>query len=72
MDKENLELELDFTEIDEKIELTESYLQEVCDELAYECTVEGIDIFRQYTYEKCLPIGEKFTFIDLFDFYFKE
>ena len=70
--KEIFESEFDFPEIDEQVELSESYLQEVCDDLAYECVVDGMDIFKEYIYEKGLPIGEKFTFIDLFDFFFKD
>lgn len=52
-------------------EIDESYLQELYKEKKYECVVESLEIFKEYVYEKGLPIGEKLTIIDLFEFFFE-
>jgi hypothetical protein len=60
--------EFDFKE--ENLEISESYLQEAFEDLVYDSIVESLEIFRTYTYDKGLPIGEKLTFNDLADFFF--
>ena len=36
----------------EDLELDESYLQDKCDELAYECVSESLFFIREYVYDK--------------------
>ncbi len=60
---DTLELELD-------LELDESYLQDKCDELAYECVSESLFFIREYLYDKGIPIAENLTYDDLFIYFF--
>jgi len=57
--------------VEEKYELSESEQQELYDEMTYECVTEMLEIFRTYVYEKGIPIGERITYVELFEFFFK-
>ena len=56
---------------EEEFEICEKYLQELVNEKAYECSVESIEIIKEYTYEKAIPIGENLTFFDLYVYFFE-
>jgi hypothetical protein len=51
-------------------DIDESYLQEKCDELAYECVSESLFFIKKYVYDKGIPIAEKLTYDDLFMCFF--
>ena len=48
----------------------ESYLQEKCDELAYECVSDSLFFIKKYVYDKGIPIAENLTYDDLFMYFF--
>ena len=58
-------------EIEEKFELNEFEKQDLYDEMTYECVTEMLEIFRTYVDEKGIPIGERITYVELFEFFFK-
>jgi hypothetical protein len=41
-------------------------------EKSYECISESLCFINEYTYEKSIPIAEKLTYGDLFEFFFEE
>ena len=51
-------------------DIDESYLQDKCDELAYECVSESLFFIREYVYDKGIPIAENLTYDDLFIYFF--
>lgn len=69
MDEEETVDTLDL-DLDLELELDESYLQDKCDELAYECVSESLFFIREYVYDKGIPIAENLTYDDLFIYFF--
>jgi hypothetical protein len=67
MDEEETEETLD---LDLDLDLDESYLQDICDELAYECVSESLFFIREYVYDKGIPIAENLKYDDLFIYFF--
>jgi hypothetical protein len=53
-------------------QLYESYIEEMITEKSYECISESLCFINEYTYEKSIPIAEKLTYGDLFEFFFEE
>jgi hypothetical protein len=53
-------------------QLNESYIEEMITEKSYECISESLCFINEYTYEKSIPIAEKLTYGDLFEFFFEE
>ena len=53
-------------------QLNESYIDEMITEKSYECISESLSFINEYTYEKCIPIAERLTYGDLFEFFFEE
>jgi hypothetical protein len=53
-------------------QLNESYIEEMITEKSYECISESLSFIHDYTYEKSIPIAEKLTYGDLFEFFFEE
>ena len=51
-------------------DIDESYLQEKCDELAYECVSDSLFFIKKYVYDKGIPIAENLTYDDLFMYFF--
>jgi hypothetical protein len=51
-------------------DIDESYLQEKCDELAYECVSDSLLFIKKYVYDKGIPIAENLTYDDLFMYFF--
>jgi len=70
MDNED-DLENVFTEEKDENDLSESYIIENFYDKTYDCVVESLLYIQDYTYEHSLPIGEKLTFSDLYDFFFE-
>jgi hypothetical protein len=65
--------ELGFEVTNETIpELSESYLEELYDDLTFECISDHLFFIKNYTKENGLPITEKLTFSDLFKFIFED
>ncbi len=54
------------------LELSESYLEELYNDLTFECISEHLYFIKKYKTENGLPIAEKLTFSDLFEFVFEE
>ena len=68
MDEEDNFFDKDLT-IDD---IDESYLQERCNELAYETVSESLLFIKKYVYDKGIPLAEKLTYDDLFMYFFVE
>lgn len=51
-------------------DIDESYLQEKCDELAYECVSDSLFFIKKYVYDMGIPVAEKLTYDDLFMYFF--
>jgi hypothetical protein len=70
--EEDRDIDHFFSEEKDENELSESYIIEKFYDKTYECVSESLLYIQDYTYEHSLPIGEKLTFSDLYDFFFEE